>query len=1053
MTTRTVITGEWLVVRAKFLVICSVLLACCTMTLRAQTDTATVSGLITDSQGAIVPNAEVQLQSVARGTSQTLTTNDAGIYVFAAVQPGSYQITVRKQGFKQVDLLGMIVNVQDHVEQNFKLELGSVSESITVEGNGLNINTTDGTVSTVVDRQFVENLPLNGRTFQQLITLTPGVNLIGSAGSTGTSSTGEFTVNGQRATANYFTVDGVSANIGMTTGSAGTGVSINGVGNAAGGTNAMVSVDDLQEFRILTSSFAPEYGRTPGGQVILLTRSGTNQLHGTLYEYFRNTVLDANDWFANQAGQPRPPLRFNDFGGTLGGPIVKNKTFFFFSYEGQRLDQPEFSITSVPDAASRSAAPPQTQFILNAFPLPNGPELGGGLAQFSAGYSNPIKTNAASLRLDHTFNDKVSAFARYSYAPSSSEVRQPTDDLALNYGRSLIAQTITGGATFVITPRVVNELRLNFSESSVTQTHTQDGFGGATPPSGTALFVSPNSVSDASASVYTNWGALAQGSFGGLKQRQINLIDGISWAVGSHQFKFGFDYLRQLPINTGEQSDYYGFTDVASVVSNFLEYAGSQSDAPIHADVTEFSLYLQDTWHASSRLTLTYGLRWDFNPPPRSRYPNNQDYIPIYLDTAGNVTVGKAGSSYWNTQYKNFAPRLGVAYTLRQRPGWETVARGGIGLFYDIGTEEATLAGWNDYPTFLYSSVSNVPFPLTPEQVALPPIDLTSPPPGSNFTVFPRDFSSPRTWEWNVSVQQALGTAQTLTVSYVAALGRELVYGQNYEGGVGPQGYELVYYSNAGNSDYESLQVQFQRRLSRGLAATAAYTFGHSIDTNSDDVEFNQLPTTIVNANSSRGPSDFDIRHSFNAALSYSLPGYGGEKWLAALSKGWGLDAIITAHSALPVDIVSNELAPNGGYYYLRPDVVTGVPLYLSDASVPGGKVINSAAFVINPNGEGDLGRNAFRGFDLVETDISARRSFHLSERFNLLFRADIFNLFNHANFANPIGDLTNAFFGQSIATADTSEGGSGSSANSALNSAFQTGGPRTAQLSLKLQF
>jgi hypothetical protein len=188
------------------------------------------------------------------------------------------------------------------------------------------------------------------------------------------------------------------------------GISIGGVGNAAGGTNAMVSVDDLQEFRILTSSFSPEYGRNPGGQVILLTRSGTNQLHGSLYDYFRNTVLDANDWFANQTGQPRSPLQFNDFGGTLGGPILKGNTFLFFSYEGQRLNQPQFAVTSVPDVGSRSAASSKTQFILDAFPLPNGPELGAELAQFAAGYSNPITTNSTSIRLDHKFSDRFSTF-------------------------------------------------------------------------------------------------------------------------------------------------------------------------------------------------------------------------------------------------------------------------------------------------------------------------------------------------------------------------------------------------------------------------------------------------------------------------------------------------------------------------------------------------------------------------------------------------------------------------------------------------------------------
>jgi hypothetical protein len=830
------------------------------------------------------------------------------------------------------------------------------------------------------------------------------------------------------------------------------GFTANGVGNAAGGTNAMVSVDALQEFRILTSSFAPEYGRTPGGQVILLTRSGTNQFHGTLYDYFRNTVLDADDWFANQAGQPRSPLQFNDFGGTFGGPIIKNNTFFFFSYEGQRLLQPLFAVTSVPDVASRSAAPPATQFILNAWPLPNGPELGDGLAQFAAGYSNPINTNATSIRLDHRFSDNLNAFVRYSYAPSFGTSRQTGDNLAEVLGGPRLAQTLTGGVTYAITPRLVDELRLNVSDNSIRLSYALDSFLGAAPPSVSALNGSSNLSSDAFAGIYTNWGAIQDGPLERIEQRQINLTDGFSWTLGSHQLKFGFDYLRQLPINGGAVQFFGGFSDVGSVVNNELSFAGGDLTVPLHSDITEFSLYAQDMWRASSRLTFTYGLRWDFNPPPHSRYPNNQDYIPITVNSEGNVTIGQAGSSYWNTQYKNFAPRLGVAYTLHQVPGWETVVRGGIGLFYDLGTEVAPLAGWSTYPTEISHFPTNVSsFPVPLQQLALPPVNLLDPPPGSGFVTWPRNFLSPRTWEWNVSLQQAIGSAQTLSMSYVAALGRDLIYGQRYPS-VGSQDYFVASYNNAGTADYQSLQLQYQRRLSKGLSATAAYSWAHSIDTNSDDISSNSVPTSFVNANINRGPSDFDIRHSFSGAVSYSLPGYSGVRLLSTLSKGWGLDAIVAARSPLPVDIVSQYNSPYGAYYF-RPNLVSGVPLHVGNANVPGGEVINAAAFVENPNGQGDLGRNAFRGFDLVEMDLSARRSFHVTERLNLLFRADLFNLFNHPNFANPNGILNQSFFGQSTAMANTFVGGSGAGNNAALNSAFQTGGPRTAQLSLKLQF
>src|SRR6266704_292587 len=339
-----------------------------------QTETATVSGLVTERTGAAVPGAEMRLLSVERGTDTTTTTNDAGIYVFPTVHPGQYQISVQKQGFKQVDLLGLIVNVQAHIEQNFRLEVGSVSESVTVEGGAPVMSTESATVSTVVDRQFAENLPMNGRSFQTLIQLTPGVVLTPAS----FSSQGQFSVNGQRPDGNYFTVDGASANVGI---SAGLGLPQSAGGalpglSASGGTNSLVSIDAMQEFRVQTSAFAPEFGRTPGGQISILTRSGTNSFHGTLFDYFRNDVLDANNWFANQNGQRKPKERQNDFGGVFGGPLIKDKTFFFFSYEGLRLRQPQTQTTIVPSVTSRNAAASSVQPFLNAFPISNGPDLG-----------------------------------------------------------------------------------------------------------------------------------------------------------------------------------------------------------------------------------------------------------------------------------------------------------------------------------------------------------------------------------------------------------------------------------------------------------------------------------------------------------------------------------------------------------------------------------------------------------------------------------------------------------------------------------------------------
>jgi hypothetical protein len=427
---------------------------------------ATVTGLVTDPSGKNVPGVTVIVTNLATNVSSSTVTNDVGIYRVSALQPGIYRVTLNKSGFKSVVKSNVELHVQDVASMNFQLEVGSVNETVTVTETSQVINTTDGTVSTVIDRQFADNLPMNGRSFQTLINLTPGVVLTANTG----FDQGQFSVNGQRATANYWTVDGVGANIGISgvyTPSNGLSGSLGSV-NAFGGTNSLVSVDALQEFRIQTSTFAPEFGRTPGGQISIATRSGTNQFHGSVFDYFRNDVLDANNWFNNYVlpadGGPLPKARErqNDFGGTFAGPILKDRTFFFFSYEGLRLRLPQTTLSDVPTLAARAAALPALQPFFNAFPLPTGAAVGAvGGAQFNASYSNPATLDAYSIRVDHKISDKWTVFGRYNYSPSSLAERGVNDALDVIQNTPINTTTITAGATWVATPTITNDLRFN----------------------------------------------------------------------------------------------------------------------------------------------------------------------------------------------------------------------------------------------------------------------------------------------------------------------------------------------------------------------------------------------------------------------------------------------------------------------------------------------------------------------------------------------------------------------------------------------------------------
>ncbi len=338
--------------------------------LRAQSTNGSLSGRIADPSKAVIADAKIAAISVSSNFRYEATTSASGEYYLASLPPGSYRLEIEKSGFKKLIKPDVVLHVQDALGIDFEMTVGEVSETVTATADVLPVDTRSATVSTVVDRAFVEDIPLNGRSFQTLILLTPGVVVT----STALNDQGQFSVNGQRRDANYFTVDGVSANFGVT----GFFPLLQSGGGALpaltawGGTNSLVSVDALQEFRIQTSSFAPEFGRTPGGQVSIVTRSGTNAFHGTLFEYFRNDLLDAKDWLANFNHLRKPAERQNDFGGVVGGPVFKDKTFFFFSYEGLRLRQPVTQTTAVPDAASRQLAPADMQPFLNAYPVANG---------------------------------------------------------------------------------------------------------------------------------------------------------------------------------------------------------------------------------------------------------------------------------------------------------------------------------------------------------------------------------------------------------------------------------------------------------------------------------------------------------------------------------------------------------------------------------------------------------------------------------------------------------------------------------------------------------
>ncbi|HEY6252853.1 MAG TPA: TonB-dependent receptor [Candidatus Angelobacter sp.] len=1062
-----------------------------------QTETATISGRVTDGSGAVVVDAEVQLQSIERGTVLQARSNGAGIYSLVSVQPGPYHVTVRKAGFKTVDFVGLIINVQDHIEKNFQLQLGSVSESITVNADDVHLNTTDASVSTIVDRNFAENLPMNGRSFQTLIDLTPGVVL--TVNSNGLDS-GQFSVNGQRAASNYWTVDGVSANAGATPAGGG-GNGFSGAAPTAsvlGGTNSLVSVDALQEFRIQTSTFAPEFGRTPGAQISILTRSGGNQFHGSVFDYLRNEVFDANNWFngvnlLNTSPLPKAKERQNDFGGVLGGPVIKDRMFFFFSYEGLRLRLPETALTLVPDLGSRSIATPGMRPFLNAFPLPNGPAgldpVGNvipGAAQLNKSFSNPSALNSYSLRLDYKYHQTLNIFGRYDYSPSNIDQRGAFGSVLSGVESSRIkVQTGTAGSTWAISPQTVDELRVNYSTVSGSGAQLLDNFGGAIPLT-TAPFPSPFNFQDAALELAISslggGGNLYIGSLGRNRQRQFNLINNVSLQRSSHSMKFGIDYRHLSPISDPQRYRQFPiFLDVPSAIAGSLAESFVFSGAGATLSFNNLSAFGQDTWHISPRFTVTYGLRWDTDFAPSSLAgPPLPAVTGFNLKDLSRLALAPPGTPAFNTRYANLAPRFGAAYQFTQRQGFSTVMRGGFGVFYDLATSETAnaMAGFSFPFSSNFNPMLGGSFPLTGPAATPPPIQPPTAAAPGNLSTFDPNLRLPHTLQWNVAVEQTLGAAQTFSATYIGSEGRKLLQTANVAS-ANPIFTQLIVVTNAAYSDYSALQLQFQRRLSKGLQALASYTWAHSIDTASAGSVGNAAnsPASGTNADQNKGPSDFDIRNSFSAGATYAIPSRSTHRLVRILGSGWSINAVMQAHSAPPVTVFNGLFSQltNGFAADIRPDVVSGIPLYLYGAQYPGGKAINSTPSAVhggcpdgspsigpfcslptdangNPLRQGTLGRNALRGFGLTQLDMAIHRTFSIHESMSLQFRAEAFNILNHPNFGPPQTDLSSPqfgvstqLFGESLSQGSVGFGG--------FHPLYQVGGPRSLQLTLKLSF
>jgi hypothetical protein len=876
---------------------------------------------------------------------------------------------------------------------------------------------------------------------------------------------GEFSVNGQGTVSNYYTVDGVAANTGAAPSGIGNGGGFSGVSaneTVLGTTQSLISIDAMQEFRATTSSYSAEYGRTPGGQFSFASRAGANEVHGTVFDYLRNAALDANNTFNKLNHTARQTEHQNDFGGTFGGPVWiphlydgHNRTFFFFSYEGLRLTTPvAAALTGVPSLVLRQdpRVTGALKQVLNSFPLPNaGTDLGNGLATFTAGYTSPSHVDSSSLRLDHSFNEHFKIFGRAAYTPSSI-VTQDKGDMAILDSSLGKTRLITLGATNILSASSTNNLRFNLTANNQDTAQTLSNFGGATPFSFSDLpgYADPTQDNFQFALSYSIKAQMDVAPVS-TRQRQINVVDTFTRLIGRHTLHFGMDYRRLLTDASRPPLYEYAYAaSAAEIYKNSLDGIEAQKYVGEMRPVnTNYSFYAEDEWKVTRRLNLSLGLRWEINPAPQDASGNN----PFAVTTNNPVTAQLApwGTRLWQTQYGNLAPRFGLAYQAHQTAGYETVLRLGGGIFYDVPPSNAA-QGYSGVGSSATINPTSVSFPLAQNVLdAIPAPNASAPYAASVYGLDPH-LSTPYTLQWNAALEQGLGKSQSLTITYVAALGRQLYLQKEYQpyylgnGSFGPSA-TLFLFRNSASSGYNSLQTQFNRKMARRLQFLASYTWAHGID---------DANTNAAVYQSLRSVSDNDIRNNAQASLTYEIPGHYNSGLVSAIFAHWSLATRVTARSALPIDLVGYQAVAAGRGFNItyHPNVVPDVPEYLSDPAVISGRRINPAAFQVAVTGsgatakyyEGDSGRNSLRAYDAIEANLAAQKEFHLLERTAMSFRVEAFNLFNHPNYGAVYSNLQQAgLFGTVYNTLNNQLQG--------LNSLYQTGGPRSLQAALRLRF
>ncbi len=984
----------------------------------AQEIRATISGTVTDQSGAIMPNVSVTVRNLDTANETTITTASDGSFRVPQLLPGNYELRASATGFRRAVRTGIHLNVGDHAVVDMQMAVGLLNEEVQVTDAPPVIETTSSELSGIVDDKQMRDLPLNGRDFFQLTMLQPGVVPATNAGPNpwGQGGIAKATVNGMRPTYNNITIDGTDVN----------DPTYNIPPGGASG--AFLGVEAIKEFRIVTNTMSAEYGRNAGSAISAITQSGTNKLHGSVYEFLRNSIFDAKNYF-DLPQQPIPHFSRNQFGGAIGGPIAKDRTFFFVNYEGLREALGRTATATVPDAlAHRGFLPdpnnpgtltnvgvnPAVAPFLALYPLPNGQNFGDGTGLLTSSASQPTTENYLTARIDQKLGANGLLFGRYTLDRSDTENPFLSTFVpgfrAFQFRRN---QFFTLSETQTFTTKLLNEFRFGFNRTVYGANAANSNPGvtiSALAPSGPLGLLDIQGLSAVGNSVLfpiTSAGNTFQ------------FIDNFSINTTRHLIKFGAD-IRRVQMN-GKFDLYSGGAYTFFTVSDFLQaapfsYFGAvaPSDSNRGYRQTALGFFAQDDFKVRPSLVLNLGLRYEYNTTPteaRGRIVNIRDTLH---DTA--VTLG---DPLYEAPTKMFSPRIGFAWT--PWAGRKTVIRGGYGIFYDqIWMNLYGNTRWS--PPYYHTTFFL--FPKFPDALAgagaTIPVGINAP--------IQFHMAQPYAMQYNLNVQQDLSHNFAFTMAYVGARGVHLPTQEQVNPPtptVQPDG-RLFFAAGAprlnpnfgpignvhmrSNSFYNGLQAKVERR-SGALQFQAAYTFSRSIDDASgpyptDWTTDPAVPQNPFNLRDNRSISSFDHTHALTANLVYELPfGQGkqfGASWpgvLNAIAGGWSVSGITSAISGGPFTVLLGFDRCQTVDTPCRPDVVPGKLRILGNPNQwydPAGFSVPAAGFL------GNAPRNPLRGPRLFTQDIGLRKEFRFSERTRLEFRSELFNVFNHPNFAAP---------------------------------------------------